>query len=82
MTNLKKLTACGAALALVAVGSLAFAQDDLDDMLKDLEGEIGAEEATTAEAKAEEPKPAEEKAEEAAPAEAPKKRGRKPKSES
>ena len=55
MTNLKKLTACGAALALVAVGSLAFAQDDLDDMLKDLEGEIGAEEATTAEAKAEEP---------------------------
>lgn len=69
MTNLKKLTACGAALALVAVGSLAFAQDDLDDMLKDLEGEIGAEEATTAEAKAEEPKPAEEKAEDAAPAE-------------
>ena len=80
MKNLKKLTAYGAAVALVAVGSLAFAQDDLDDLLKDLEGDTAAEEVKPAaaeakeEAKAEEAAPAEEakeeaKAEEAAPAE-------------
>ena len=52
MMNLKKLTAYGAAVALAAVGSLAYAQDDLDNLLKDLEGDGAAEEAKPA---AEEP---------------------------
>ena len=75
MKNLKKLTAYGAVLAFAAVGSLAFAQDDLDDLLKDLEGDTAAEEAKPVaeakeEPKAEEAAPAEEeKVEEAAPAE-------------
>ena len=43
MTNLKTLTAIGATVALVAAGSLALAQDDLDDLLKDLEGDATAE---------------------------------------
>ena len=81
MKNLKKLTAYGAVVAFAAVGSLAFAQDDLDDLLKDLEGDTTAEE-TKAESKEavkesveeakDEVKEAvaeEEKAEEAAPAE-------------
>ncbi len=51
MTNLKTLTAIGATVALVAVGSSAFAQDDLDDLLKDLESDVAAEQA-------EAPKPA------------------------
>ena len=51
MTNLKKITAYGAVLSLVAVGSLAFAQDDLDDLLKDLEGETA--EAPAAQVKVE-----------------------------
>ncbi len=57
MTNLKTLTAIGATVALVAVGSSAFAQDDLDDLLKDLESDVMTEQT-------EAPKPAE-----AAPAE-------------
>ena len=48
MKNLKKLTAYGAAVALAAVGSLAYAQDDLDDLLKDLEGGTAAQEAKPA----------------------------------
>ena len=48
MKNLKKVTAYGAAVALVAVGSLAFAQDDLDDLLKDLEGDAPSQEAKPA----------------------------------
>lgn len=51
MANLKTLTAIGATVALVAVGSSALAQDDLDDLLKDLEGDATAEQA-------ESPKPA------------------------
>ena len=51
MTNLKTLTAIGATVALVAVGSSAFAQDDLDDLLKDLESDVTAEQT-------EAPKPA------------------------
>ena len=60
MKNLKKLAAYSAAVAVVAVGSLAFAQDDLnlDDVLNDLEGDAPAqaakpvEEAPAAEAPA------------------------------
>ena len=37
MTNLKNLTATIAAVAVVALGAFAYAQDDLDDLLKDLE---------------------------------------------
>ena len=70
MTNFKKITAFGAVLSLVAVGSLAFAQDDLDDLLKDLEGETA--EAPAAQVKVEgegEEAKAEAPAAEAAPAE-------------
>ena len=48
MTNLRKLTALGATVAFVVAGSLAFAQDDLDDLLKDLESETTAETAAPA----------------------------------
>ena len=39
MTNLKNLSAVVASAVLAAVSSVACAQDDLDDLLKDLEGE-------------------------------------------
>ncbi len=76
MTNLRKLTALGATVAFVVAGSLAFAQDDLDDLLKDLESETTAETAAPA-ASASEAQPAPEPistspsatTEEAAPAE-------------
>ena len=40
MMNLRKLIAVSAATGVVALGTLAFAQDDLDDLLKDLEDEV------------------------------------------
>lgn len=64
MTKFKKIVACGAALAMSVTTLNVSAQDDLDDLLKDLEGE------TKPAAKAETPKveaaeePAAEKAEE------------------
>ena len=39
MRNIKSCLAYGAALCLVVISGLAYAQDDLDDLLKDLEGE-------------------------------------------
>ena len=48
MMNLKSLTAISAAAAVVAIGSFALAQDDLDDLLKDLEGDAAAEAAPAA----------------------------------
>lgn len=66
MTKFKKIVACGAALAMSVTTLNVSAQDDLDDLLKDLEGE------TKPAAKAETPKaeaaeePAAEKAEEPA----------------
>ena len=45
MTNLKTIAAVSAAMAVIACGSLAFAQDDLDDLLKDLESDLAAEAA-------------------------------------
>ena len=80
MTNIRKFVAFGATMAFVAVAGFTIAQDDLDSLLKDLEGEaasakpaeVPAAEAPAAEAEkpAEEAKP-EEKAEEAKPAETP-----------
>lgn len=81
MMKLKKIVACGAALAMSVTTLNVSAQDDLDDLLKDLEGETKpaakaetpkaevAEEAeeSVAEAASDEEKPAEApKAEEAA----------------
>ena len=63
MTNFRNFVAASATLALVAVGQNAFAQDDLDDLLKDLEADT-SEPAAVEPAKAE-PAPA---AEEPAPA--------------
>ena len=63
MKNLKKLTAYGAVVAFAAVGSLAFAQDDLDDLLKDLEGDTTAEETKAGAKEAAEEAVAEVKAE-------------------
>ena len=45
MTNLKTIAAVSAAMAVIACGSLVFAQDDLDDLLKDLESDLAAETA-------------------------------------
>ena len=39
MTNFKKIVACSAALAMSVTSLSVSAQDDLDDLLKDLEGE-------------------------------------------
>ena len=39
MTNMRKYLVLGVALAFALVTGLAFAQDDLDDLLKDLEAE-------------------------------------------
>ena len=75
MTNLKTLTAIGATAALVAVGSFALAQDDLDDLLKDLESDTTVEQAESPKAEEEEPEGAPAAAEEsdakATPVEAP-----------
>ena len=59
MTNFKMIVACSAALAMSVASLNASAQDDLDDLLKDLEGETAkpAEKPAAAEApKADEPK--------------------------
>ena len=56
MTNLKNLVAISATAALVAIGNNVIAQDDLDDLLKDLAEKPAAEETV----KAEEPAGAEE----------------------
>ncbi len=60
MTNFKKIVACSAALAMSVTSLSVSAQDDLDDLLKDLEGEAAkpaakaeAVEAPTAKAEAE-----------------------------
>ena len=66
MTNIRNWVALGATAVLVAASFSTLAQDDLDDLLKDLEGG-SAKPAEKAEAKAEEkPAAAEEKAEVAA----------------
>ena len=39
MTNMRKYLVLGVAMAFAVVTGLAFAQDDLDDLLKDLEAE-------------------------------------------
>ena len=61
MTNMKKILALGAAVALVSCARFASAQDDLDALLNDLESDNPAAENAAA-------KPAEE----TPPAEAPK----------
>ena len=61
MTNFRNMVAVSATVALVAVGQDAFAQDDLDDLLNDLDSDTSAETAKPAEAEAK----AEETAEEA-----------------
>ena len=70
MTNLKKIASAGVAAAVFASVSLAFAQDDLDDLLKDLESDLAAEAAPAAAAQ-EEPAAAEEPAAEEPAAEEP-----------
>ncbi len=59
MTDLKTILSCGAAFALALQTFHALAQDDLDDLLKDLDSEASAPVATAApvaeETKAEEP---------------------------
>ncbi len=55
MTNFKKIVACGAALAMSVTALNVSAQDDLDDLLKDLEGEAAKPAAKADAPKAEEP---------------------------
>ena len=76
MTNFKKIVACGAVMAMSVSSLNALAQDDVDDLLKDLEGETAkpAAPAVADAPKAEEAEPAaaeavEEKEAEEAPAE-------------
>ena len=69
MTNLRNVVALSATVALVAVGQVAFAQDDLDDLLNDLDAGASAEPAK-AEEKAEAPVAAEAPAAEATAEEA------------
>ncbi len=70
MTNLRTYVALTATIAFIAIGQSMNAQDDLDDLLADLEGESPAAEtaAPAAEEKAEEPAAEEPAAEEPAPA--------------
>ena len=77
MTNFKKIVACGAVMAMSVSSLNALAQDDVDDLLKDLEGETAkpAAPAVADAPKAEEAEPeaaeaVEEKEAEEAPAEA------------
>ena len=61
MTNLRKYVALTAAIAFIALGQSMNAQDDLDDLLADLEGEAPAAKPATPAAEApaaEEPAPA------------------------
>jgi len=64
MTKIMNVVALGAVAALTAVTQCAFAQDDLDDLLKDLEGESKAKPAVKQEAQA----PTSAKVEQSAPA--------------
>ena len=66
MTNLRNLVACGMAMAAAAVVQFAFAQDDLDNLLKALESEAEADSAEQAQPAAAAPAAAE-----AQPAETP-----------
>ena len=54
MTNVRNCLAMGVTMAFAIVSGMAFAQDDLDDLLKDLEGTAAkpAEEAKPADAAA------------------------------
>ena len=65
MTNLRKYAALTAVVAFIALAQSMNAQDDLDDLLADLEGETPAAKPAAQEPAAEEPAPA---AEEPAPA--------------
>ena len=65
MTNLRKYVALTAVVAFIALAQSMNAQDDLDDLLADLEGETPAAKPAAQEPAAEEPAPA---AEEPAPA--------------
>jgi type II secretory pathway component GspD/PulD (secretin)/tetratricopeptide (TPR) repeat protein len=65
MTNLRKYVALTAVVAFIALAQSMNAQDDLDDLLADLEGETPAAKPAAQESAAEEPAPA---AEEPAPA--------------
>ena len=55
MTNIRNFVAIGATMAAVAMGGNALAQDDLDNLLKDLEGETAKKPAAQPAAKAEAP---------------------------
>ena len=57
MTNFTKLTAFGAMAAVMAVAAPAVAQDDLDNLLKDLESDLKAEKVESAPAPAAEAAP-------------------------
>ena len=65
MTNFKKIVACGAVMAMSVSSLNALAQDDVDDLLKDLEGETAK---PAAPAVADAPKAEKAPAEEAEPA--------------
>ena len=55
MTNIRNFVAIGATMAAVAMGGNALAQDDLDNLLKDLEGETAKKPAAQPAARAEAP---------------------------
>ena len=55
MTNIRNFVAIGATMAAVAMGGNALAQDDLDNLLKDLEGETAKKPAAQPTAKVEAP---------------------------
>ena len=55
MTNIRNFVAIGATMAAVAMGGNALAQDDLDNLLKDLEGETAKKPAAQPAAKVEAP---------------------------
>ena len=68
MTKMMKVVALGTTMAFAAVCQFAFSQDDLDALLKDLDGDAAKKPAAAEAAKADAPKT--EAAAEAAPAEA------------
>ena len=68
MTNTMKVVAVGAMMAVSAVCRFTFAQDDLDALLKDLDGEAAKKPAAAAKAEEKAEAKAEEKAEEKAEA--------------
>ena len=71
MTNLRKYVALTAAIAFIALGQSMNAQDDLDDLLADLEGEAPAAKPAAPAPAAEEPAPAADQTEEAGVSPAP-----------